>query len=90
MIIICLFIAVKKKYFAHREFSFTLEGDIYSRFNSFADCEGFRKHVIAGCPLKMDFGAVYNAPVCSVVALCVVALVLLCAVLRVVKAFENT
>lgn len=59
--------SVQKKYFAHREFSFTFQNDIYSRFNSFVDCEAFKKHVLSGVPVKMDFGAVYNVAVSALV-----------------------
>lgn len=57
-----LFVA-QKNYFYHREIAFTYKDDIYSRFNCFSDCESFRKSVISNCPRKIDYGAVYNAPV---------------------------
>lgn len=51
-----------KNYFRNREFSFTLEDDIYVRYRSFANKEEFRQAVLQRCPIKIDIGAVYNAP----------------------------
>lgn len=52
---------VKTKYFENREFSFTLAGDIYIRFNSFDDLSEMRKAINSRLPLKIDIGAVYNS-----------------------------
>jgi len=49
-------------YFLNREFSFTLNGDIYTRFKSFPDLESFTKEVKRLVPHKIDIGAVYNVP----------------------------
>lgn len=49
-----------KEYFENREFSFTLAGDIYLRFNSFDSLVEMRKSIIARSPLKIDIGAIYN------------------------------
>ncbi len=46
--------------FERREFSFTLENDIYVRFQSYKNDEEFKKEVMRGIPLKIDIGAVYN------------------------------
>lgn len=47
-------------YFERREFSFTLENDVYIRFQSYKSEEEFKKEVIRGIPFKIDIGAVYN------------------------------
>lgn len=47
-------------YFKRREFSFTLDGDIYLRYQSFADAEDMKRALISKNPVKMDIGAVFN------------------------------
>ncbi|VDO07958.1 unnamed protein product [Rodentolepis nana] len=47
---------------SRREFSFTLPGDVYVRYQSFNDSASFRKELIKSCPHKIDIGAVYSAP----------------------------
>eukprot|EP00794_Sanderia_malayensis_P017323 gene17323-19056_t len=49
------------KYFAKREFSFTLKDDVYIRFLSFNDCKEFEKEIQKRQPYKIDIGAVYNS-----------------------------
>ncbi len=69
----------KDGFFVRREFSFTLEGDIYVRYKCFqgevlgalprhrralnATQEDFRSQLQQKCPIKIDLGAFYNYPV---------------------------
>jgi DNA primase small subunit len=46
--------------FERREFSFTLENDIYVRFQSYKSDEDFKKEAMRGLPIKIDIGAIYN------------------------------
>ncbi len=46
--------------FQRREFSFTLQNDVYFRFQSFSSNEEFKTQLIKLCPKKIDIGAVYN------------------------------
>eukprot|EP01013_Petalomonas_cantuscygni_P003617 TRINITY_DN13820_c0_g1_i1.p1 TRINITY_DN13820_c0_g1~~TRINITY_DN13820_c0_g1_i1.p1 ORF type:complete len:451 (+),score=40.15 TRINITY_DN13820_c0_g1_i1:38-1390(+) len=48
--------------FRHREFSFTLPGDIYVRYKSFDSGGELRDALVRHKPEKMDLGAVYNHP----------------------------
>ena len=50
-------------YFQRREFSFTLEHDIYVRYQSFKDAADMAAVVRDKCPHKIDIGAVYNVDV---------------------------
>uniref|UniRef100_T1JEJ4 DNA primase n=1 Tax=Strigamia maritima TaxID=126957 RepID=T1JEJ4_STRMM len=52
---------IQKNYFMNREFSFTLQEEIYLRYQSFSNVEEFKKKVIEKNPVKMDIGAVYSA-----------------------------
>ena len=47
-------------HFQRREFSFTLENDVYFRFQSFRSSEEFKQRLISYCPKKIDIGAMYN------------------------------
>jgi len=47
-------------YFHKREFCFTLEGDIFVRYQSFSNGEDLKKAVKDRCPAKIDIGPVYN------------------------------
>ncbi|CDS35904.1 DNA primase small subunit [Echinococcus multilocularis] len=47
---------------ARREFSFSLAGDVYLRYQSFSDPASLRKELVRTCPYKIDIGAVYSAP----------------------------
>ncbi|THH01494.1 hypothetical protein EW145_g6899 [Phellinidium pouzarii] len=47
--------------FTHREFAFTLQGDVYIRYNSFSSAEELKKQVLRLNPSRFEIGAVYNA-----------------------------
>ena len=52
---------IDKNFLARREFSFTLQDDIYLRYLSFNNYEELQKEMIKRLPHKIDIGAVYNA-----------------------------
>ncbi|KAF3448693.1 hypothetical protein FNV43_RR09406 [Rhamnella rubrinervis] len=47
-------------YFGRREFSFTLENDIYLRFQSFNSASELENSIKEKCPVKIDIGPVYS------------------------------
>ncbi len=47
--------------FTHREFAFTLQGDMYLRYNSFANAAEFKKSVEQLKPVRFEIGSVYSA-----------------------------
>ncbi|GAB4814860.1 hypothetical protein N2152v2_001906 [Parachlorella kessleri] len=47
-------------FFPRREFCFTLEGDIFVRYQSFKDCQDMQAAINSRCPAKIDIGPVYN------------------------------
>ncbi|KAK1293062.1 hypothetical protein QJS10_CPB17g01200 [Acorus calamus] len=47
-------------YFGRREFSFTLENDIYLRFQSFNSATELEHAIREKCPFKIDIGPVYS------------------------------
>ncbi|GBG80470.1 hypothetical protein CBR_g30932 [Chara braunii] len=47
-------------FFARREFSFTLDNDIYIRYQSFKNCNDMEAAIRDKCPFKIDIGAVFN------------------------------
>jgi len=49
-----------KSFFSRREFCFTLEGDIFVRYQSFKDGSELESAIKARCPSKIDIGPVYN------------------------------
>mmetsp|Transcript_23285 Transcript_23285/g.92755 ORF Transcript_23285/g.92755 Transcript_23285/m.92755 type:complete len:118 (+) Transcript_23285:231-584(+) len=49
-----------ESYFPRREISFTLPGDIYLRFRSFANADELLETLKKQTPIKIDIGAVYN------------------------------
>lgn len=55
--------ACDKSYFGRREFSFTLENDIYLRFQSFNRVSQLESSIKEKCPFKIDIGPVYSVDV---------------------------
>lgn len=51
-----------RDYFAKREWSFTIEDDIYIRYQSFKTEKEFREAIQKRQPHKIDIGAVFTAP----------------------------
>ncbi|KAK2664267.1 hypothetical protein Ddye_002841 [Dipteronia dyeriana] len=52
--------ACDKSYFGRREFSFTLDNDIYLRFQSFSSASELENSIRDKCPFKIDIGPVYS------------------------------
>lgn len=52
--------AASTGYLARREFCFTLLGDIFTRFRSYASVAELRQELVHRFPEKIDVGAVYN------------------------------
>ncbi|XP_074563439.1 uncharacterized protein LOC141820057 [Curcuma longa] len=52
--------ACDQSYFGRREFSFTLENDIYLRFLSFNNVVDMESSIREKCPFKIDIGPVYT------------------------------
>jgi DNA primase small subunit len=48
---------------SRREFSFTLEHDIYIRYLSFRNVAEMEAAIKSKCPHKIDIGALYNVEV---------------------------
>ncbi|EGO03875.1 hypothetical protein SERLA73DRAFT_175568 [Serpula lacrymans var. lacrymans S7.3] len=49
------------KLFTHREFAFTLQGDVYLRYNSFNTADELKKQVCALNPTRFEIGPMYTA-----------------------------
>ncbi|KAL1802803.1 hypothetical protein ACET3Z_031450 [Daucus carota] len=49
-----------QSFFGRREFSFTLDNDIYLRFQSFNSASDMENAIKEKCPFKIDIGAVYS------------------------------
>ncbi|XP_043703824.1 DNA primase small subunit-like [Telopea speciosissima] len=52
--------ACDPSYFGRREFSFTLDNDIYLRFQSFNNAAELENSIKDKCPFKIDIGPVYS------------------------------
>jgi len=52
--------AINRKYWCHREFSFTLKDDIYVRYNSYKSMDAWKEDLRRKCPYKIDLGALFN------------------------------
>ncbi|XP_020274034.1 DNA primase small subunit isoform X1 [Asparagus officinalis] len=52
--------ACDNSYINRREFSFTLENDIYIRYQSFNNATEMENSIKEKCPVKIDIGPVYN------------------------------
>ncbi|XP_039052059.1 DNA primase small subunit-like isoform X1 [Hibiscus syriacus] len=52
--------ACDKSYFGRREFSFTLENNVYIRFQSFNSVTEMENSIKEKCPFKIDIGPVYS------------------------------
>jgi len=50
-------------YFGRREFSFTLENDVYLRYKSFKNASLMEAAIKSNFPYKIDIGAVYSVDV---------------------------
>jgi hypothetical protein len=50
-------------YLQNREFSFTLDGEIFVRYQSFKNADEMAKTIRSRNPLKIDIGAVFNVDV---------------------------
>lgn len=49
--------------FVNREFAFTLQGDVYLRYNSFSNADELKKQVCTLNPTRFEIGPVYSARV---------------------------
>jgi len=49
--------------FTHREWAFTVAGDVYLRWNSFTTVDEFKKEVLRLNPSRFEIGAIYTARV---------------------------
>jgi DNA primase small subunit len=54
---------IPTRLFTHREWAFTLAGDVYLRYNSFTTAEDLKKQVCDLNPTRFEIGPVYSARV---------------------------
>jgi DNA primase small subunit len=59
------------KLFTHREFAFTLAGDVYLRYNSFSSADELKKQVCSLNPTRFEIGPVYSARVRPAAFVCI-------------------
>ncbi|XP_024175217.1 DNA primase small subunit [Rosa chinensis] len=52
--------ACNQSYFGRREFSFTLDNDVYLRYKTFNSVSELENSIKEKCPVKIDIGPVYN------------------------------
>jgi DNA primase small subunit len=55
------------KLFTHREFAFTLPGDVYLRYQSFNSSDDLKKQVCTLNPSRFEIGPIYSARVSLVI-----------------------
>lgn len=55
-----LYFSGDKETFSHREFSFTLEDDIYVRYQSFDSQQSLEEGIRKNQPYKIDIGAIFS------------------------------
>lgn len=55
--------ACDQSYLGRREFSYTLDNDIYLRFQSFNSASELESSIKEKCPFKIDIGPVYSVDV---------------------------
>jgi DNA primase catalytic subunit len=58
--------SVPAKLFTHREFAFTLPGDVYIRYNSFHAADDFKKELVRLNPSRFEIGPQYSARVSTI------------------------
>lgn len=51
------------KLWTHREFAFTIENDVYIRYQSFSTAYDFQKEVLRLLPSRFEIGPQYSAKV---------------------------
>lgn len=55
-----LTLSVPGKLWTHREFAFTIENDVYIRYNSFNTVYDFQKEVLRLTPSRFEIGPQYS------------------------------
>ena len=51
---------IPSKLWTHREFAFTLSGDVYLRYQSFSVPDDLRKHLVSLNPTRFEIGPIYT------------------------------